>query len=491
MRRRLLITYVTLLAAVLLGLDVPLAMTLASRDSQTLFIDRLNDTARFASLAEPALRTGRTSMLDAELRQYDDLFNIAAAVVGRDGNPVITSRGGLDLGHPELRRQIEAALSGQRVGFRQALWPWAGEPLVVAEPVGRGGEIIGAALTVSPTSALRVVTWRSWTLLAGVSILVLLIGGATAAPMARWMLRPVHDLDDAAHALTEGRFGERAVVASGPPELRRLTASFNAMSDRIATLVERQRSFVSYASHQLRTPLATLRLSLENLGPSVHPDGAGDYRMLAEEIERMADICDALLTYARAEATAEDAEEVDAAEVADVRVSVWTPVAAQAGVRLIRADDSGVRMRVRAATQALDQALDALISNAVKFAGRGAQVVVSVQRDDDAWVDIHVADTGPGMPPEDLERAADPFWRRGTDQNIEGSGLGITIADALVRASGGRLDLSAAKPHGVHARIRLPVPAGAAPADGPGPDGASRPDDERQPGTVVAERGNG
>lgn len=460
MRRRLLITYVTLLAAVLLGLDVPLAITLAARDSQTMFIDRLNDTARFASLAEPALRTGRTSAIEAELRQYDALFDIGAAVVGRDGRLVITSRSTLDVRQPVVRRRIEMALSGQRAALGEAMWPWEKGPLVVAEPVGRGGEIIGAALTVSPTGALRVVTWRSWALLTGVSVLVLLVGAATAAPMARWMLRPVHDLDDAAHALTDGRFGERAVVASGPPELRRLTASFNAMSDRIATLVERQRSFVSYASHQLRTPLATLRLCVENLRPAVGPDGTADYRMLAEEIERMARICDALLTYARAEATAQDAEEVDAAAVAEARVAMWRPLALQAGVNLVLAGRANAR--VRAATQMLDQALDALISNAVKFAGSGADVVVRVENGDDAWVDIEVIDTGPGMPVEDLARAAEPFWRRGTDQNIEGSGLGVTIADALVRASGGRFELRPAQPHGVHARVRLPAWTGSA-----------------------------
>jgi signal transduction histidine kinase len=158
--------------------------------------------------------------------------------------------------------------------------------------------------TVSPSGALHAATVRSWGLLLGLSLLVLLVGGATAVPLAHWMLRPVRSLDDAAVAMTEGRFGDRVPAGLGPPELRRLASSFNTMAARIATLVERQRSFVSYASHQLRTPLATMRLCLENLGPSVRREGLGDYRMVAEEIARMGQMCDALLTYARAEATA-------------------------------------------------------------------------------------------------------------------------------------------------------------------------------------------
>ena len=109
MRRRLRATYLTLLVAVLIGLDVPLAFTLASRTAQTMFIDRLNDTGRFASLAEPALRTGRLASLEAELRQYDEVFGIAVTVVGRE--PAVPR---LRVGHAEdlfcvvLRRSTRA-----------------------------------------------------------------------------------------------------------------------------------------------------------------------------------------------------------------------------------------------------------------------------------------------------------------------------------------------------------------------------------------------
>jgi signal transduction histidine kinase len=227
------------------------------------------------------------------------------------------------------------------------------------------------------------------------------------------------------------------------------------MAGRIATLVERQRSFVSYASHQLRTPLATMRLSLENLGPSVRREGLDDYRMVADEIVRMGRLCDALLAYARAEATADDIHEVDAAAVADERVAVWRQTAELAGVELIRTGAD--RAAVRAAAQAVDQALDALISNTVKFAGPGATVTVAVEPAGPGEVHIDVVDDGPGMPADDLAKAAQPFWRRSADQNVAGSGLGITIADALATASGGRLELSPVRPHGLRARIALPA----------------------------------
>lgn len=468
MRRRLIVTYLTLLAAVLVGLNVPLAVTIAGSVANRMFADRQGDTARFASLAEPALRTNQLGALGDELRQHDEMFGIAAVVVTRDGRPVLASRPGIDLTEPPLRDAVDAALSGQRADVAPRIWPWQDAAMVVAEPVGRGGEITGAALTISPTGALEQAIWRSWALLVGVSVLTLLAGAAAAVPLANWMLRPVQQLDQAAHALAAGRFGDRALAGPGPPELQRLTTSFNRMADRVATLVERQRSFVSYASHQLRTPLATLRLWVENLGPSVAPAGRADHQMVSDEIERMGAMCDALLTYARAEATADDVADVDAAEVADARVAIWSQAFGQAGIALVRAGER--RAPVRAAPQALDQALDALLSNAVKFVGRGNQVVVladtvATRDGGPGWVDIHVIDNGPGLPADDLAQAAQPFWRAPGHQNVDGSGLGMTVAEALVTASGGRLDLMPAQPHGLHARVRLPAPA--APPDPP------------------------
>lgn len=458
MRRRLIITYVTLLAAVLAGLNVPLAITIAGYQGQRLFVDRQADTARFASLAEPALRTGETAALSVELQRYDELFGIAAAVVARDGGLVLASRAGLDPAGELLREHVDAALSGQRADLAHTSWPWAPAPMVVAEPVGQGGEVIGAVLTVSPTDALRTATWWSWALLAAVSAAALVAGVAAAGPLANWMLRPVQQLDQAAHALAAGRWSDRVLEQTGPPELRRLTASFHRMADQVATLVERQRSFVSYASHQLRTPLATLQLWVDNLAPSVSAAGAQDYRMVAAEIERMGAMCDALLTYARAEAIADEVSDVDAAEVADARVAVWAQAAGQAGVRLERTGAAGAP--VRAAPQALDQALDALLSNAVKYAGRGARVVVRVDGHADR-VEIHVIDDGPGITAAELAFLTEPFWRSTSHQHLDGSGLGMAVADALVSASGGGLELRQADPHGLHARIWL-RPAGLA-----------------------------
>ena len=105
---------------------------------------------------------------------------------------------------------------------------------------------------------------------------------------------------------------------------------------------------------------------------------------------------------------------------------------------------------------AVGQALDALIDNALKFACTGATVTVRVVPDADT-VALHVVDDGPGLGDTERMRATERFWRAPGSQNVDGSGLGLPIAAVLVEVSGGRLDLLAAAPRGLDARLTFPA----------------------------------
>jgi signal transduction histidine kinase len=455
MRRRLLATYLTLLTAVMVGLVVPLAVVTANQNAQQVFIDRRSDTARFASLAEPAIRSGHTVALHAELAGYDELYGIGAAVVTRDGNVLVSSRPDLELSDPDVSARVRAALSGERPGHTRAQWPWRDYPLVVAEPVGRGGEIIGAAVTISPTEPLRAATWRSWGLLVAVTLLVLAAGAVAALPLTRWMLRPVAHLDDVTHAITEGRHHARVQADEGPPELRRLAMSFNTMADTITTLLQRQRSFVSYASHQLRNPLAALRLRVDDLSEHLTDEGRADHALSLEEVDRLTRICDGLLAVARADAAPVQPVVVDAGAVADQRIEAWRPVAGRTRSRLIRAGAAHAPVRTTAST--LDQTLDVLIDNALKFASPQATITVDVRAGAAGQVHVHVIDDGPGLPADELRKATRLSWSDAPRSSVDGNGLGLAIVTTLLDSGGGELHLMPARPHGVDARITLPA----------------------------------
>ena len=241
----------------------------------------------------------------------------------------------------------------------------------------------------------------------------------------------------------------------GPPELRRLAASFNHMADVVSDVMDRQRAFVAHASHQLRNPLTALRLRVEELGPSLtDPDGRSEHRLALEETDRLALVLDALLTLARAEREENERVTVDAAAVAASRVAAWAPLARRRSVTL-RLAVTDAPAYARTVPTAVDQALDALIDNAVKFSGAGGAVTVAVADRDDG-VALEVRDSGPGMTESQLGQATERFWRAPDAQNVDGAGLGLTIVAVLVDASDGRLTLEPADGGGLAATIWAP-----------------------------------
>ncbi|HEY3503818.1 MAG TPA: HAMP domain-containing sensor histidine kinase [Actinocatenispora sp.] len=461
MRRRLLITYLSLLGVALVAFLAPLSVAIAQRETQSVFIDRVNDTTRFAAIAEQALPSRYTSVLQDEMSSYDRLYGIGVAVVLPDGTIRLSSRSGIDPFSDAVRGQFQAALSGTRAQSSGVVWPWQDDPMVVAEPIGNSGMISGVVVTVSPTGSLRATIAQQLAVLAAIGLVILAIGAALAVPITRWLARPLNELDEVTHAISRGELTERVHDDTGPPELRRFATSFNTMADRLATLIERQRGFISYASHQLRTPLATVRLRVENLGDAVPIEAAEDHRLVLEEVDRLAAIFESLLMFVRTGAEKAELVDVDAGAVADARVASWQPVAEAEGVTLTRSGADTAP--VRAASETLDQVVDALVHNAIKNGGRGCTVDIAV-RTGPEWVDVHVTDDGPGMTDDQLAQSVRPFWRRPSDRNQAGAGLGLAIADALVTASGGTLTLGHAHPTGIDARVRLaagpPEPAG-------------------------------
>jgi signal transduction histidine kinase len=255
--------------------------------------------------------------------------------------------------------------------------------------------------------------------------------------------------------VSDGDLSARATVPDGPPELRALTVQFNEMVVKLDGLVRSQRDFVADASHELRTPLTALRLRLENLERDVAAAGRPTLDAALAEIERLSGIVESLLALARADAGSTPAATSDAAAVASERVETWRAVAGERGIGL-RFSGSGPQ-QARASAEHLAQVLDNLLSNAVDASPAGGDVTVTVATAG-TTVELHVRDSGPGLAPEQRERAFDRFWRAGTGGG--GSGLGLAIARRLVEAHGGTIQLDEAAGGGVEAVVRLPAVSG-------------------------------
>jgi signal transduction histidine kinase len=255
-------------------------------------------------------------------------------------------------------------------------------------------------------------------------------------------------------ALAGGDLSARASEV-GTAEERRALAAGNAVAERLQVTVERQRTFLADAAHQLRNPLLALQLRLENLEPYVLAKGRRGYSRLTQDVERLGTTLDDLVAFARATETDGEPREVDVLAVVDERLRAWVSVAHS---RKIVLRQRLPRVAVALARPgALEQALDVLVDNALKHAPQRSEVTVVVVPTA-TYVEVRVEDRGRGLPAGAQAAAAVRGWRR--DPRAAGSGLGLAIATLLLSSSGGSLQLGdRLDGPGLSATLRLPTPA--------------------------------
>ncbi|MBB5937516.1 sensor histidine kinase [Streptomyces zagrosensis] len=465
MRTRLLPLLIILMAGVLLALGFPLGASLAAAEQQRVVVDRIDDTARFAALAQyvtarPGTRPTnsaegdeRQATLRVELTRYHELYGIQVGVFYRDRQPMGAAPADWSPPrHGEPGRAFAEALAGRRSHDPGQVWPWQQGRLTVASPVVRDGDVVAVVVTDSPTVQMRSRILHGWLLIAAGEAAAMLLAVAAAVRLTGWVLRPVRVLDAATHDIATGRMASRVAASGGPPELRRLARSFNEMADHVEDVLEQQRAFVADASHQLRNPLSALLLRIELLALEL-PEGNEEIASVRAEGKRLAQVLDDLLGLALAEHAAADLRVTDIGEVAAERVGAWRPVADRTGVALDYVGPSGAT--AWADPVALSSALDAVVDNALKFTPGGERVVVDVQTNGDT-VRITVADGGPGLTTEELDRVGDRFWRSNRHQNVSGSGLGLSIARALLAAGGATIEYGANEPRGLLVTVFVP-----------------------------------
>jgi signal transduction histidine kinase len=460
MRWRLAAALVAVVAIVLLVQDVPLAFHLERVERDRLETALERDAYVLAQQSEDVLE-GTTTAEDV------GLGDVVAGYAARTGATVvvtdirgvaIATSGGDGVGESYANRpEIEAAIEGRfATGERQS--ETLGEPLVyVAVPVRSGSEVLGAVRLTYPASVIddRVAD-RLRTLFAAAAVS---IGAAVvvAVVLASGVVRPLRRLRSATDALAGGDLSTRAATDTGPPEVRALAASFDAMAARLERLVDAQRAFAADASHQLRTPLTALRLRLDQAADLVQtdPEAARDRLEAAStEIDRLARLTEGLLALARADGRSADTVTVDVAATARDRVADWQPLAGERGVELIV--DAPPSARARAVAGAVEQIVDGYIDNALDVAPTGSTLRVAVERDDSSVV-LHVVDQGPGLDDDQRARAFDRFWQAGGART--GSGLGLAIIRQLATASGGHVELRPASTGGIDAVATFPLDA--------------------------------
>jgi len=447
MARRIAIAMLALVGALLVAAVLPLGLLATSREQQTFSADAVLSARTLAAVAEEGLSDRRDHrLLEASINRarkqadYVQVYNAAGRLVAASGP-------GGRLDPPAPRSALDNVLlhgGVTEVNGDDRMWVVASTRTVTGS-ADSGGVVVLSRSSSELDERLRIL----WGWLLAVAAAVVIAGAAAAIAFTRWVARPLSALDVAAARLGSGALSTRASASEGPPEVRRLAGSFNAMAGRLEALVHGHRATMADVSHQLRTPLAALRLRLDLLAQDADQDTAADLAGAQEEIARLSRLVDGLLAVARAENVLAEPVPVAVDAVARDRVAAWRPVAQERGVRLAA---NAVPAWAAMGEGQLEQVLDNLLANALDAVPAGGHVLVSVSGDGHG-VGVTVADNGPGMSSEQQQVA----FRRFASSTPGGAGLGLAIVHRLVTANGGSAALSDTPGGGLTVVLELPA----------------------------------
>lgn len=289
--------------------------------------------------------------------------------------------------------------------------------------------------------------WRSQSIVA-ISLTALLLS-SLAVLMARRITRPIRRLSAAAESLGRGE-DVAPLPEEGPDDVRRLTAVFNVMQDRLKRFVSDRTTMLAAIGHDLRTPITSLRLRAEFV-----PDPVERQKLLST-LDDMQNMVEATLSFARDQAAGEPTRLVDVTALAEMISEDLSDLGHDVTFA------AGPRIAYRCRPTALGRAIRNLVENAIRY-GERARVSVAV---DAAGLRIVVDDDGPGLAARDIDEVFKPFVRLETSRNREtgGTGLGLSIARTIARSHGGDVHLTNRPGGGLSAAIQLPTPEGPAAA---------------------------
>ena len=277
----------------------------------------------------------------------------------------------------------------------------------------------------------------------GVALVIALV---CAAAVTWWVTRrlqaPLGELTSAAKELSRGHLNTRVEASGSGVEFDTLGSAFNLMASQLEQTEDTRRRLLSDLAHELRTPIATLKLYCEGLRDGVTIWDEDTERVMSDQTDRLARLAEDIDDVSRAE-EGRIALERSLISVSDLIWSVGQAkreAYAQHGVNLVADSDSGAGLSVEVDRRRLGQVLDNLVGNALRHTPAGGTVQVFARRMG-AEVEIVVSDTGDGIPAEQLSHVFERFYRGDTarDRDHGGSGIGLTISRAIADAHGGSL----------------------------------------------------
>ena len=445
-----------------------------------LFTQRTKDDQRIAENLAEAF-SGYLVAFDAQ-RMYDAALETARAQQSRvlvlDSLCVVQVDTASEMnGQRFITTEIDGVLKGSEGGYgfydagnagagtywlRAALNGFSGVNAmtgVYASPIKNGDTLVGVLVYISQVQeiyeSLREIQIKILSWMAIVALAVLAIN----ALVLRTITRPIGELNEGISRMSKGDLSARVRVR-GKNEFAGLARAFNSMSERLEQLDNSRSQFVSNASHELKTPLSTMKILIETLMYQDPMDPAMTKEFLTDvnkEIDRLNGIVSDLLTLVNIDSGMKlNLEELNISSLLQEQVKRLSPLARENGVEL----DCQVKEspEINGDALKLQQVVYNIIDNAIKYTPRGGEVHCALTRSGKRAI-IRVTDTGVGIPEADLPHIFDRFYRvdKARSRETGGTGLGLSIVKQFVLLHGGNITAKSAPGKGSTFVIELPL----------------------------------
>jgi two-component system, OmpR family, sensor kinase len=448
LRRQLVLVFFLFALALLAVTLVPFAVV-STHAHLAAYMDEQLLQAQSASAVARAADEGAGSLAE----RYPRSSSTAATLLDAGGSP---------LAGPTDPKVFPAALTRapeleQARAGRASEWVGdtpAGRRVFIAFPIVRDGGVSAVLWLSSSLRPVERLNYRTWATAGGVGAAGLLAAIVVGIALSRRLTRRLHLVATGAERFGAGRLDE-PIPVEGHDEIASLADRLNQMADQIDHLMRLEKDFVAAASHQIRTPLAVIKIRIDEIRSlaSRDPQVVEDLDEMAHEVDRLTRLVSGLLNLSASErAAAAQPRPIWAGPAIREALGRIEPLANLRNVPLDLEDESE-GLRILDPPGAFEEVLFNLLDNAVKFSTTRAPVMVRA-RDEDGSLVVEVEDCGPGIPQAKRGRVFEPFYR--ATRNGEGHGLGLAISARLCEAAGATLSLEAGLQGGTLARVRWP-----------------------------------
>ena len=322
------------------------------------------------------------------------------------------------------------------------------------------GIVIVAAVWITAAATIAGVRWLGLpsAVGAGAGIALALV---CAQLLARGTTKPLREMAAVASAMARGEHGRQVAVTSND-EVGELARAFNRMTAELAETDRLRRDLVANVSHELRTPLGALQAVLENVVDGVSEPDPETLRTMLAQTRRLGRLVTQLLDLSRLEA-GEQPFDMRPFELRDILESAAREARLHAPEDVVFSIEAPAGLQAHGDPERVHQVVMNLVENAVRYSPRPGHVELRAAPGADHTVVLEVDDEGPGIPPDDLERVFERFYRGDGRRDVNGdgggAGLGLAIARWIVDLHGGTIRAERREPHGSHMVVTLPQAA--------------------------------